>query len=182
MDIDDLLNKPRFHKNYNNNENNCRGLNDLIAEFLTNSTIMCEIGNFAGVSSELFARQVQLIFCIDPYLSYNEIDYALLLNAEKDFIIMAQNYSNINKFKKTSSEASMLFDNNFFDFVYIDGAHDYDNVHNDINKWLPKIKTTGYIGGHDYNQGSVQQAITNNNLNIIKVFSDTSWISKVPSP
>jgi len=36
------------------------------------------------------------------------------------------------------------------DFVFLDGAHDYESVKKDITAWLPKIKAGGYIGGHDY--------------------------------
>ena len=92
---------------------------------------------------------------------------------------MSQNYTNIFKIKTTSSEASTIFDSGFFDFVYVDGSHDYYNANNDMVCWLPKIKEGGYMGGHDWGIKDVQKAIVDNDLEIIKVFSDTSWIAKV---
>jgi len=36
------------------------------------------------------------------------------------------------------------------DMVFIDADHSYEGVHNDILKWLPKVKSGGIISGHDY--------------------------------
>ena len=49
-----------------------------------------------------------------------------------------------------SYEASQNFPDNFFDFIYIDAAHDYDSVVNDLNAWWPKLKEGGLFSGHDY--------------------------------
>ncbi len=50
------------------------------------------------------------------------------------------------------SESSVLkeFNDNYFDWVYIDGNHLYEFVKNDLNWSLPKVKTNGYITGDDY--------------------------------
>jgi len=45
-----------------------------------------------------------------------------------------------------STEAANYFD--AVDFVFIDAAHDYESVKQDILAWLPKVK--GIIAGHDY--------------------------------
>jgi hypothetical protein len=36
------------------------------------------------------------------------------------------------------------------DFVYIDGMHTYEQCKKDIINYLPLVKETGVIGGHDY--------------------------------
>ncbi len=36
------------------------------------------------------------------------------------------------------------------DLVFIDGAHDYLSVREDIEHWLPVVKPGGIIAGHDY--------------------------------
>jgi len=45
------------------------------------------------------------------------------------------------------------------DFVFIDGAHDYESVKQDITDWYPKLKKYGIIAGHDYWQDQVQKAV-----------------------
>jgi len=56
----------------------------------------------------------------------------------------------INPIKLLSHDASKLYENNSLDFVFIDAAHDYENVKRDIESWLPKIKVGGILAGHDY--------------------------------
>ena len=61
--------------------------------------------------------------------------------------------------RMSSKEASDLFkkraefsDWKPLDMVYIDAAHDYENVTNDIKLWIDLIKPGGVISGHDYEQ------------------------------
>lgn len=64
-----------------------------------------------------------------------------------------------NHIKALSCEASLHFDNESCNVVFIDMEHTYDAVKNDIELWLPKVKTGGYIAGHDYHanwQGVIQ--------------------------
>lgn len=53
--------------------------------------------------------------------------------------------------KLDSVSASKNYEDRSIDFVFIDGSHLYEDVKNDIDAWLPKVKIGGYLGGHDYN-------------------------------
>lgn len=54
--------------------------------------------------------------------------------------------------KMSSVEAAKLYDDNSLFFVFIDGSHLYEAVREDIIAWLPKVKSGGFIGGHDIDQ------------------------------
>jgi len=149
------------------------GLNQLIHENLNKDSVICEIGSYEGKSSELFALLCKEVYCVDVF--YDQ-------RATKIFDDMIRNYSNIWKIEKLSSLASKEFPNNFFDFIYIDANHDYDSVKQDIINWIDKIKIDGYVGGHDYHQGSggvyeaTQELFKDKDL---KIYPDSSWILKI---
>jgi hypothetical protein len=51
--------------------------------------------------------------------------------------------------RMTSEEAACVLPDDF-NFVYIDGAHDYYSVLTDISLWEEKIVPGGILAGHDY--------------------------------
>ncbi len=64
--------------------------------------------------------------------------------------------------KKYSYDALGSFPDNYFDFIYIDACHLYDSVKADLHDYLPKLKKTGLMCGHDYvnvNNFGVIQAV-----------------------
>lgn len=52
--------------------------------------------------------------------------------------------------KSTGEEACSKVENNSVDFLYLDAAHNYNSVKNDINMWIPKMKKGSIISGDDY--------------------------------
>jgi hypothetical protein len=61
--------------------------------------------------------------------------------------------------RASSTEAANLYEDGSLDFVFIDAAHDYDNVKADIAAWFPKVKEGGLIGGHDWGHPPVARAV-----------------------
>jgi len=55
--------------------------------------------------------------------------------------------------KMTSDEASVLFEDESLDFIYIDANHAYEHIKHDINIWYPKIRKNGLFFGHDFMNG-----------------------------
>jgi hypothetical protein len=64
----------------------------------------------------------------------------------------------ITSIRKPSLEAVNDFEDESLNFVFIDASHEYEDVKADILAWLPKIKKTGILAGHDYESG-VKQAV-----------------------
>lgn len=61
------------------------------------------------------------------------------------------------------------------DFVFIDASHDFSSVISDIVAWLPKVKKTGLLCGHDVHLPGVYGALNYLELNYIKVGIDNVW-------
>jgi hypothetical protein len=49
-------------------------------------------------------------------------------------------------------DAAPLVPDGWADFVFIDAAHSYEAVRDDIADWLPKVAPGGWFGGHDYHK------------------------------
>lgn len=61
--------------------------------------------------------------------------------------------------KMWTHEAARLVPDESLDFVYIDADHSEQGVRRDIADWLPKVKATGWILGHDINWDTVRRAV-----------------------
>jgi predicted O-methyltransferase YrrM len=173
--IEELLETPRMYYYELFPQNSLKGLYDLIQEHITPETKMVEIGSFSGVSSELFALHCKEINCVDRWQEYNEINSPEIIEGERRFDELVVKYSNIKKIKLSSEEASNMFENESLDFIYIDAAHDYENVKKDILCWLPKIKLNGIVAGHDISIDGVSRAVREI-FGTSKQYEDTSWL------
>jgi hypothetical protein len=71
-----------------------------------------------------------------------------LFEVFKKNISPVEPYVNIKRMDSLS--AALAYANRSLDFVFIDAAHDYESVKADILAWMPKIKSGGYLAGHDY--------------------------------
>jgi predicted O-methyltransferase YrrM len=67
----------------------------------------------------------------------------------------------ITPIRSDSIRAASHFENNYFDFIFIDGNHEYEIVRKDIETWFLKLKTDGIIAGDDYDpcHGGVIKAV-----------------------
>lgn len=106
-----------------------------------------EIGVASGQSASYLA--VELInkskFCVLDLVDFNpeSRNQALKYLAPVKHII--------GKFHVCLSvEASLNYEDESLDFVFIDGSHDYNSIKEDINTWMPKVKSGGFLAGHDY--------------------------------
>lgn len=52
-----------------------------------------------------------------------------------------------------STEIGAKFEDNYFDWIYIDTDHTYTTTKNELEIWSPKIKEGGIIAGHDFIEG-----------------------------
>lgn len=100
---------------------------------------------------------------------------------------------NFEPIKDFSLEAAKRFADESLDFVYIDAAHEYESVKEDIEAWAPKVRKDGLVMGHDYFNGThtglygtqsaygvkraVQEWITKNKIRNLFLFAKDSFPS-----
>lgn len=56
--------------------------------------------------------------------------------------------------RKLSIDASGDFEDDYFDWIYIDTTHSYDTTREELARYAPKVKYDGIIAGHDYTMGN----------------------------
>lgn len=121
-----------------------------------------EIGSFLGRSAAFMAVEIAnsgkkiRFVCVDPFeghLGSGLFDGRCSTDTFHANMARGGISHLVETMKMYSVEAAALFEDRSVDFVFIDGAHDYDNVRADICAWLPKVKPGGVLSGHDYGDG-----------------------------
>ena len=179
-----------------------RGVIDLCNELKAHDVKnIIEIGSYIGESLSIFKEQLGNIdiITIDPFSNMPDKNDSLegknLTSAEVEFNKKTLWISNYAKFKFESDEAHKFLRLGFFDLVYIDGLHTYEQVKKDIVNYLPLIKSNGIIAGHDFEisttnehkefynwkgniklRKEVSRAVRETIGEPDRVFEDSSWI------
>lgn len=109
---------------------------------------------------------IQRLYLVDHYAPYGDCltsggcPQPVQDDVYRSMFKSLSDYTNVVFVTKDSVFSSSLFPDEFFDFIYIDGSHDYEPVNSDIRSWWSKIKKGGVLGGHDYkNSPYVEQAV-----------------------
>lgn len=71
-------------------------------------------------------------------------------HSQKTLKKMAKYESRFEFLNQVSAMAAEQFEDGFFDFIYIDGDHQFRGINADIRAFYPKLREGGFFGGHDY--------------------------------
>jgi len=124
----------------------------MIATFPKDAMI-AEVGVAAGdFSAEILeVAHPQKLFLIDAWHMDENSDYGEKGSAkvkarfrdeiDREIIVIKRGYSH---------EKLNEFEDDYFDWVYIDAAHNYQAVKQDLEFSFKKVKNGGIIAGHDY--------------------------------
>ena len=120
-----------------------------------------EIGVQEGIYSEHILKtwKGSTLFSIDAWQNFDAGEYIDISNRPDDqqILLYANTTLRLRPFgehsivwRMTSEQAAHAMPDNTLDFCFIDADHRYEAVKQNIELWLPKIKSGGIICGHDY--------------------------------
>lgn len=148
-----------------------------------------EIGVNQGINSAMLldaCPNIAKIYGVDPFESY--LDWRGMVaqsTMDEAYGILQNNLDVLGpKFeliKMKSSEAAAKFQDQAYDFVFIDGDHGLNAVISDLTLYSPKIRKGGLVAGHDIGIHSVNTAIRawcrNKNIdpNDILIAENQAW-------
>lgn len=129
-----------------------------LAQGIPSDLTVVEIGSWKGRSTVCLGYGAKdgkgaIIYAVDPHTGSSELK-KMFGNAINTFNEFCQNIENagldtiVVPIKATSSEAAKKF-NKKVDLLFIDGAHEFTYVKNDIELWFPKLIDGGIIAFHD---------------------------------
>lgn len=172
------------------------GLEDFCRQLVTPRTVLVELGCFGGESTAIFARFAGTVFAVDPWdddyrsaIVAGCADQAILDYLEQTpvppmgeietlFDARTAPFSNVVKYKETAEAALCRFADASIDIVYIDSIHTYEAVCRQIDQWRPKVRTGGFLAGHDFDPVAwpgVVRAVEERLGTPPHIFEDTSW-------
>ena len=117
-----------------------------------------EIGVSTGVNAKLIydILKPKEIHLIDPWLSQNNRaadrgfttnQHSLAFENTRRLFSKAKNVYIQQGFAEEFVED---YEDEYFDFIYVDGDHSYEGCKKDLYEWYPKLKPGGFFGGHDF--------------------------------
>lgn len=158
----------KLHDHFHSSSNTSR---DFLLQALPKYSVGAEIGVNDGDFSERILEIVmpKKLYLIDPWHFESDEFYKITPYGSENVNgqnMMDKKYKYVqNKFNTEINKGKVIinrgfsekilseFDDEYFDWVYIDGNHLYDFVKKDLDLCLKKVKNSGFITGDDYYDG-----------------------------
>ncbi|HSS96265.1 MAG TPA: class I SAM-dependent methyltransferase, partial [Terriglobales bacterium] len=122
--------------------------------WLPNGSQVVEIGSWRGYFAVelLELKNLKHVTLVD---AWENIDEEHNESAMKECLSNIRGHvpgGRVSVIRKRSLDAVQNFKDKSLEAVYIDAAHDYENVLADLRAWSKKVKRYGFIFGHDFVQ------------------------------
>jgi hypothetical protein len=133
----------------------CKAILDrhLLLEQMPKNAVVAEIGVDRGRFAERIYKvaQPKQLHLIDLFQFEYQTTAVNKLLGKKD---------NVKLHQTKSVDAGSLFDDEYFDWIYIDTDHTYETTKAELNAFKDKIKPGGFISGHDYFQVGISNGFS----------------------
>jgi predicted O-methyltransferase YrrM len=149
-----------------------------VLEINPNASHWLEIGSYVGESVAIYLgfpqiKKLESVDISEPHIKILQAKYKDYITSER----YCTHHADANEYVKNISDQSI-------DVVYIDGCHEYDSVKRNIALYYPKIRSGGFLCGHDYFPNTkvltgvyraVNEFLSENQINNMEKFCDNSW-------
>lgn len=132
----------------------------VLATIMPQGGRVAEVGVFMGQYSRdiIIYNNPDRLFLIDPWhhhfdptnVHITQMNQQALDYMYKMVEATYKDHPRVHVMRRFSPAAAQLFPDHYFDWVYIDADHRYKYVAADLRGWWPKIRSGGYLSGHDY--------------------------------
>jgi SAM-dependent methyltransferase len=171
-----------------------------LAEQASTRKLICEVGSWMGRSTRAMADNLPeggVLYAVDTWKGTpGPNECAKFLEGKPEDWLFEQFRNNfpaeyfegprhrVRPYQNTSlAGADYLCKHyqNRFDMIFLDAAHDYDNVKADIQAWAPFLKPGGLLCGHDFGGSfpGVQKAVREIYPRAGKVGAGSIWASNL---
>lgn len=116
----------------------------------------CEVGFGLGFNAQSLLCELDLktLVCIDNFIGkryyYKGVEIARYIDMGKSLYSVLCKDRRVKFIHNDSKVALEELQGSDFDFVYIDGGHEYETVYHDLRLAYNCVKPFGYVGGHDF--------------------------------
>jgi predicted O-methyltransferase YrrM len=163
--------------------------------FKSKSIKAMEIGTWKGDNAKSILKELNInnLILVDPYKWYDGFERKHgriydTINMDKLYLKVKrifEDYENVRVIRDKSSELNRNEIGDKFDFIYIDGNHEYKFVKEDIIKFYDFVRKGGILAGHDFtystSNGAIIDAVTEflkDKNNKLYVMGSDWWIIK----
>jgi len=162
-----------------------------LAEQASEHKVIVEIGSYCGRSTRAMADNTEgIIYAIDDWKGVRKDFWGKPLapdlqeqgrNSSGIFAANLEDLLLTTKVVAITANHGAIDTFPFFanfglpDMVFIDGDHDYENVHRDISIWMKKLAPGGLLCGDDYSWPGVKQAVSELVPNAVAVEGTELW-------
>ena len=123
--------------------------------------MIIEVGTFLGGSALCFLEHSDAhLICVDTFRGSTGDPTAQVSRdiAVRYLLQRLEPYEKrVSVIVGDSRKTASLISDGIADLIFIDAAHDYENVKADIEAWHPKLKPNGTFAGHDFPKMIVQR-------------------------
>ena len=144
-----------------------KGARESILSRIPRHSVGAELGVYRGdFSEQILARAPRRLHLVDPWkfephpaytaswyggsVGESQVRMDIIHESVIDRFRSEIRSGIVEVHRNSSAGSCSQFPDNYFDWIYIDGNHQYEFVKQDLDMYQPKIKPSGLVAGDDY--------------------------------